>query len=77
MTQESRERGKSWERAIVLKWTNLSSQNEAGNKYFGVTSLGKTMQIRTHGVWLRSDKLLEDFRNLVASPRLSSLLAVQ
>lgn len=35
------------------------------------------MQIRTHGVWLRSDKLLEDFRNLVASPRLSSLLAVQ
>lgn len=78
MTQGTRNRDKSWERAAVLKWTNWYSQNEAGTKYFGITSPGKNNA--DQGSWClakRSEKLLDDFLSLGPSPCLSSLLAVR
>lgn len=73
MTHKTRNTDKSWERAAELKRTNWSSQNEDGNKYFGVTMLEKNNA--DQGSWClakRSAKLVEDFQNL----RSSSLLAV-
>lgn len=78
MTQGTRNRDKSWERAAVLKWTNWYSQNEVGTKYFGITSPGKNNA--DQGSWClakRSEKLLDDFLSLGPSPCLSSLLAVR
>ena len=78
MTQGTRNRDKSWERAAVLKWTNWYSQNDAGTKYFGVTSPGKNNA--DQGSWCsakRFEKLLEEFPSLGLSPCLSSVLAIQ
>lgn len=69
MTHKTRNTDKSWERAVVLKWTNWSSQNEVRNKYFGVTTLEKNNA--EQGSWRLaegSEKLLEDFQSLDPSP---------
>lgn len=70
MTHKTRNRDKSLEREVVLKWTNWSSQNEVGNKYFGVTTLEEKNNT-DHGSWClaeRSEKLLEDSQSLDPSP---------
>ena len=56
MTQETRNRDKSWEKAAVLKWTNWYSQNEVGTKCFGVTSPGKNNVDQARSVWPRDLK---------------------
>lgn len=75
MTHKTRNIDKSWEREVVLKWTNWSSQNEVRNKYFGVTTLKKNNADQdSQCLAERSEKLLEDSQSLDPSPCLFSLL---